>query len=196
MYPASRPPLPPGLPAEHVQFYTAGIVEGLGFLHDNGIAYRDVKAENVMLDTDGERSMDTSDFGHGDAVRDEARSSPYLPIFAHICPYLFIFVVILFLAVGTYNESFRRTFYFTHVHPHYACVRYNPQGFARGYGLLYFKSGVNRWSEQQAFVFHRGRGRNIPSSLGNGAVARHRWSGAARSTAQTEHGGASRWARG
>jgi cAMP-dependent protein kinase regulator len=42
-----------GLPEECSKFYMAGILEGLTHMHTRHIIYRDLKGENVLLDSDG-----------------------------------------------------------------------------------------------------------------------------------------------
>ena len=42
-----------GLPAETVRFYIAQIICALDHLHSFGIAYRDLKAENILIGEDG-----------------------------------------------------------------------------------------------------------------------------------------------
>ena len=42
-----------GFPEQHAKFYAAGILEALTYMHNRKIVYRDLKAENVMVDGDG-----------------------------------------------------------------------------------------------------------------------------------------------
>ncbi len=41
------------LPEDEVKFYIAQIVLGVGHLHEQGIAHRDLKLENVLIDDQG-----------------------------------------------------------------------------------------------------------------------------------------------
>lgn len=42
-----------GLPPSHAIFYSANVVEILGYIHKKGVAYRDLKPENLMIDESG-----------------------------------------------------------------------------------------------------------------------------------------------
>lgn len=46
---------------ERAKFYAAQIVAGMGYLHANGVIYRDLKPENLLLSAQGNIVM--TDFG-------------------------------------------------------------------------------------------------------------------------------------
>merc|ERR1712137_1450569 len=48
-------------PKKHIRFIAAELVEALGFLHSCGVVYRDLKAENVLIDSEGHATL--TDFG-------------------------------------------------------------------------------------------------------------------------------------
>ena len=57
----------PGLDEETVKFYAANIVLILESLHAYGIIHRDLKSENIFLDTRGYLKL--GDFGHAKELR-------------------------------------------------------------------------------------------------------------------------------
>ena len=52
-----------------VRMYAAQLIEGIGYLHENGVLHRDLKPENVLIDVDG--SLKITDFGFAKVGMDE-----------------------------------------------------------------------------------------------------------------------------
>ena len=42
-----------GVPTSHAIFYSANVVDAIGYIHKKGLAYRDLKPENLMVDEMG-----------------------------------------------------------------------------------------------------------------------------------------------
>lgn len=57
------------LPVDHAKFYAAELVLAFDYLHSLGVAYRDLKPENVMLDRDGHLRL--IDFGFAKVVKSD-----------------------------------------------------------------------------------------------------------------------------
>jgi serine/threonine protein kinase len=61
---------------ERAKFYAAEIVLGLEYLHSKGIIYRDLKPENLLLDSDGHIKI--TDFGLSKQGLDAVRTKNHL----------------------------------------------------------------------------------------------------------------------
>ena len=62
-----------GVPLDHARFYAAVVTSAFGYLSANSIAYRDLKPENLMVDTSG--YLKVVDFGFAKV----GESTPPLP---------------------------------------------------------------------------------------------------------------------
>ena len=63
-------PTTDGVPMEHARFYAAAIVMGVGYLHSQQIAYRDLKPENTMINLAGYPKI--VDFGFAKVITNKS----------------------------------------------------------------------------------------------------------------------------
>ncbi len=78
---------------DEAKFYASEILLALEYLHSNGIAYRDLKPENVLLDTLGHIRL--VDFGYARIVEDDGRCASFCGSPYYLAPEL--------LSKGFYN---------------------------------------------------------------------------------------------
>ena len=69
-----------------MKFYAAQIVMGVGKLHEKGILHRDIKLENVMLDTDG--YIKIIDFGLARMIQETEEATTLCGTWEYIAPEL------------------------------------------------------------------------------------------------------------
>lgn len=69
-----------------VKFYAAQLIIGLGKLHERGVIHRDVKLQNIMVDTTG--YIKIIDFGLAKALSEEQEATTFCGTFEYIAPEL------------------------------------------------------------------------------------------------------------
>lgn len=70
---------------DRVRFYAAEVTLGLIYLHDNGIIYRDLKLENILMDKDGHVKI--ADFGLSkDGMTQESRTTTFCGTTEYLAP--------------------------------------------------------------------------------------------------------------
>ena len=71
-------------PEQEVQFYASIIGLSLEYLHKNGIVYRDIKPENVLLEEDGYLKL--IDFGMAKILKDEEKANSFCGTPEYLAP--------------------------------------------------------------------------------------------------------------
>ena len=71
-------------PEEAVKFYAIQIILGIGYLHDQGIAHRDLKLENILIEENG--YLKIIDFGLAKIIKDHEETTTFLGTPEYIAP--------------------------------------------------------------------------------------------------------------
>ena len=71
-------------PEEAVKFYAIQIILAIGYLHEQGIAHRDLKLENILIDEDG--YLKIIDFGLAKIIKDEEEAMTFWGTPEYIAP--------------------------------------------------------------------------------------------------------------
>lgn len=83
---------------EDVKFYLAELALALNHLHCLGIIYRDLKPENVLLDSDGHIAL--TDFGLSKLPLEEGKAYSFC---GTVCIFLLRFHLILFISMDLHS---------------------------------------------------------------------------------------------
>lgn len=64
------------IPEPRVKNFTTQLIKGLKYLHENGIIHRDIKSENILIDTDGKIKL--TDFGCSKKYSEELSETGFI----------------------------------------------------------------------------------------------------------------------